>query len=127
MKKLVSLVLVFCGLLVNIAYAQPNTGADFFAGKWKVIIPNTPIGDLKRIYVLEKADNGLTGTVQDSTGKELYKCSNVEVEENEITLYYTASGIDANLKLTKKDKDHVSGILLDQFPAEGERIKNVKQ
>jgi len=119
--------ILFCLLFVNTAHAQSNTGADFFAGKWSVSIPGTPIGDLKRIYVLKKADNALSGTVQDSTGKELYKCSKVDVKDNEVTLYYTASGIDAYIKLTKKDKDHVTGMLLDQFPAEGERVKESKQ
>ena len=128
MKKLRSLVLVlFCLFLVNTSHAQANTGTDFFAGKWSVLIPGTPLGDLKRIYALKKTDNGLSGTVQDSTGKELYKCSKVDVKDNEVTIYYTASGIDAYMKLTKKDKDHVSGMLLDQFPAEGERIKEAKQ
>src|SRR6516162_8048521 len=128
MKKLTSLVLVlFCLFLVNTSHAQANTGADFFAGKWRVLIPGTPLGDLKRIYALKKTDNGLSGSVQDSTGKELYKFSKVDVKDNEVTIYYTASGIDAYMKLTKKDKDHVSGMLLDQFPAEGERIKEAKQ
>jgi hypothetical protein len=124
MKKLTSLVAVlFCLSLSNTLHAQSNSGADFFEGRWRVSIPGTPIGDLKRIYALKKADSGLSGVVQDSTGKELYKCSKVDVKENEVTIYYTASGIDAYIKLTKKDKDHVSGMVLDQYPAEGERIK----
>lgn len=110
-------------LLTSNARAQSKTGADFFAGKWKVEIPGTPYGDLKRIYVLEKTENILTGIVQDSTGKEITKCSRVEVKDNEVTLYYQAMGNDVSITLVKKDDDHVTGNVMGMFEAKGERIK----
>lgn len=103
--------------------AQSKAGADFFAGKWKVLVVGTPYGDLKRIYVLEKKDNTLTGVVQDSTGKEITKCSKVEVKDNEVTLYYQAMGNDVSITLIRKDDDHVTGSVLGMFDATGERIK----
>ena len=124
MKKINSIaigsLLLFLAVSTN---AQSKTGADFFAGKWKVLVTGTPYGDLKRIYVLEKSDNTLTGIVQDSTGKEITKCSKVEVKDNEVTLYYQAMGNDVNITLIKKDDDHVTGSVLGQFDAKGERIK----
>jgi len=124
MKKSASLVSVLLFvLMVGNTDAQTKAGPDFFVGKWKVFIPGTPIGDLKRIYVIDKMNNAFSGIVQDSTGKEISKCSKVEAKENEIILYYTVSGIDAYIKLTKKDEDHVSGLVLDNYPAEGERMK----
>ena len=124
MKKLNSIAIgsLFLFLAVG-ASAQSKPGADFFAGKWKVLITGTPYGDLKRIYVLEKNDNMLTGIVQDSTGKEITKCSKVEVKDNEVTLYYQAMGNDVSITLIKKDDDHVTGSVLGQFDAKGERIK----
>ena len=109
------------------AGAQSKTGADFFAGKWNVLITGTPYGDLKRVYILDKKDNGLAGTVLDSTGKEIAKCSKVDVKDNEITLYYTALGNDVNVALTKKDEDLVTGKALGMFDAKGERIKQLLQ
>jgi len=94
MKKLTVLAtgLLFLILSFN-ANAQTKTGADYFAGKWNVLITGTPYGDLKRIYILEKKDNGLAGTVLDgATGNELSKCSKVDVKDSEVTLYYTALG-----------------------------------
>jgi hypothetical protein len=124
MKKLNSIITGSLFLLLAIgANAQSKTGADFFAGKWKVLVTGTPYGDLKRIYVLEKNDNTLTGIVQDSTGKEITKCSKVEVKDNEVTLYYQAIGNDVSITLIKKDDDHVTGKVLDMFDAKGERIK----
>ena len=124
MKRLTILTAGFLSLVLSLtAYAQSKTGADFFAGKWKVLVTGTPYGDLKRIYVLDKKDNALTGIVQDSTGKEITKCSKVEVKDNEVTLYYQAMGNDVSITLIKKDDDHVTGSVLGQFDAKGERIK----
>jgi len=124
MKKLNSIAIGFLFLLLAVgANAQSKAGADFFTGKGKVLVTGTPYGDLKRIYVLEKSDNTLTGIVQDSTGKEITKCSKVEVKDNEVTLYYQAMGNDVSITLIKKDNDHVTGSVLGQFDANGERIK----
>ncbi len=124
MKKFISFATAsFFFLLSFTVNAQSRTGADFFAGKWKVLVTGTPYGDLKRIYVLEKSGNMLTGTVQDSTGKEITKCSKVEVKDNEVTLYYQAMGNDVSITLIRKDDDHVTGNVMGMFDANGERIK----
>jgi hypothetical protein len=124
MKKIISFTAGLFFLLLSFSTnAQSKTGADYFEGKWKVLVTGTPYGDLKRIYVLEKKDNTLTGIVQDSTGKEITKCSKVELKDNEVTLYYQAMGNDVSITLTKKDDDHVTGKVLDTFDASGERIK----
>jgi hypothetical protein len=124
MKKLSLLLAILPLVLLSfVAQAQSKTGADFFAGKWSALIAGTPYGDLKRIYVLEKKDNGLSGTVLDSTGKEVAKCSKVEVKDNELTLYYTAMGNDVSVVLSKKDEDHVAGSAMGMFDVKGERIK----
>lgn len=103
--------------------AQSKTGVEYFAGKWSVFIPGTPYGDLKRIYVLDKSGDGLTGIVQDGEGKEITKCSKVEVKDTEVTLYYQAQGTDISITLAKKDEDHVTGSVLGVLAATGERIK----
>ena len=124
MKKICSILtglflLLFC---LN-AGAQSKTGADYFAGKWKVLITGTPYGDLKRIYVLEKSGSALAGIVQDSTGAEVAKCSKVDVKDSEVTLYYHAMGNDVNITLIRKDDDHVTGSVMGAFEANGERVK----
>jgi hypothetical protein len=124
MTKLVSLFAGLGFLLTSATtHAQSKTGADFFAGKWSALIAGTPYGDLKRIYVLDKKDNGLSGTVLDFTGKEVAKCTKVDVKDNEVTLYYTALGNDVSVVLTKKDEDHVAGSAMGMFDVKGERIK----
>ena len=128
MKKLSSFLAgSFFLLLSGGIHAQSKTGADFFAGKWNMLITGTPYGDLKRVYVLEKKDNGFAGIVLDSTGKEISKCSKIEVKDTEVTLYYTAMGNDVSMVLTKKDDDHVTGSAMGMFNAKGERIKQLLQ
>ncbi|MBA4851421.1 hypothetical protein [Emticicia sp. BO119] len=128
MKKLstflAGLVFLLFSLQVN---AQTKNGVDYFEGKWKISIPGTPIGDLKRLIILEKKDNGLAGVVKDdATGTEIAKISKVEVKDNEVTIYYHANDIDAVLVMTRKDDDHITGNILEAYPLEGTRVKENK-
>jgi hypothetical protein len=129
MKKLIILISGLLFLVLSFrAQAQSKTGADFFAGKWNVLITGTPYGDLKRVYILEKKDNGLVGTVLDgATGKEISKCSKVDIQDDNITLYYQSLGNDVSMVLTKKDEDHVTGKVMGAFDAKGERVKQLLQ
>lgn len=130
MKKLIVLTSGLLFLVLSFrAQAQSKTGADFFAGKWNVLITGTPYGDLKRVYILEKKDNGLVGTVLDgATGKEISKCSKIDIQDDNITLYYQSRGNDASIVLTKKDDDHVTGKAMGTFEnAKGERVKQLLQ
>src|SRR4030095_12643734 len=125
MKKLMSLAAGLVCLLLSLGvHAQSKMGAYYLAGKWNVLITGTSYGDLRRVYVLDKKDKSLTGIVQDSTGKEIAKCSKVEVSENQVTLYYNSMGNDVSVVLAKKDEDHVTGSALGMFDVRGERIKS---
>jgi len=128
MKKLIT---VFTGLFFLLitfnSSAQSKTGADYYEGKWSVLLKGIPGGDSKLIFILNKKDTTITGIVQDTTGAEISKLSNVELKGDEITLYFTAQGYDVNLALKKKDDDHVTGNLMGMFEAEGERLKTIKQ
>jgi hypothetical protein len=128
MKKLT---IAFTGLfflLLSSSLNAQKVSADYFTGKWSVLVKGTPGGDSKMIFVLEKKDTTITGVVQDTTGAEITKLSKVELNGDEITLYFTAQGYDVNLVLKKKDDDHVTGSLIGMFDAEGERVKQpIKQ
>ncbi len=106
--------------------AQSKMGADYFKGKWSVLLKGTPNGDSKLILVLESRNDSITGVVNDTTGGEISKITKVELKDNEVTIYFTAEGYDVNLLLTKKDDDHVTGSLMSMFEAEGQRIKELK-
>ena len=114
---------LFLSLNVN---AQSKTNADYFAGKWSVIIKGTPNGDAKLFVLLEKKDTTMTGVVQDTTGTEISKISKVELTDSSVTVYFTTQGYDVNLLMQKKNDDHITGNMMNMFDAEGDRVKKSK-
>lgn len=127
MKKLSSL---FAGLfLLALSFnvnAQTSPGADYFAGKWDILIEGLPQGDPRMIIGMERKDGKLAGAVMDSTQKEITKITSVEEADKSVTVYFTTQGYDVNLVMEKKDEDHVSGSLMGMFEAKGVRIKETK-
>jgi hypothetical protein len=123
--------LIIGGLLISLlslnvnVYAQ--SPADYFVGKWKVVVKGTPNGDANMILVLEKKENSLIGVVQDESGNQITKIDKAELGEDSATFYFNAEGYNVTLVLTKADADHVTGNLLGMFEAEGERIIAPKQ
>jgi hypothetical protein len=106
--------------------AQTKTGAEYFAGKWSVLMKGMPGGDSKMVFVLEKKEATLTGVVQDTTGKELAKIEKVELAGDKATVYFNIQGYDVNLEMNKKDDDHITGSMMGMFDAEGDRVKASK-
>jgi len=123
MKKICFIFAGLFFLFLSINTKAQTSGADYFAGKWSILVKGTPGGDAKMLFVLQKKDSTLTGVVQDSTGKEMSKLDKVEVNGNAATVYFNAEGYDVNVVMNKKDEDHVTGSLMGMFDAEGERVK----
>ncbi|HEY4325017.1 MAG TPA: hypothetical protein VGN20_13560 [Mucilaginibacter sp.] len=125
MKKL-SLIfsIVFCTFLSITAKAQ--TAPDYFAGKWNVVVMGTPQGDAKMTFLLERKDGKLTGTVQDTTGKEISKITQIDEKDKTITAAFTVQSYDVTLMLEPIDDDHVKGNLMNMFDAKGVRVKESK-
>ena len=125
MKKLnVFLAGLFILVLSMGANAQSKAGADYFKGKWSVLLKGTPGGDAKMVFVLENRNDSIAGIVQDTTGAQVSVIASADLKDNEVTLYFNTQGYDVNLLLTKKDDDHANGSLMGMFEAEGERVKD---
>jgi hypothetical protein len=120
----------FIGLFILLSsvhvQAQSKTGADYFEGKWNVLVKGLPDGNTKMFFVLEKKDTTLTGVVQDSTGNQISKIDKAEISATSATVYFVAQGYDVNLLMNKKDDDHITGSLMGMFDAEGDRVKATK-
>lgn len=110
-------------ILASAASAQIKTGADYFLGKWNVLVKGLPDGDTKMIVNIEKKDTAFAGAISDSTGKEIAKFTKVEMKDTTVTVYFTAQGYDVDLRLNKKGDDHVYGNMMNMFDAEGDRVK----
>jgi hypothetical protein len=126
MKKFKSILIGSFLVLLAVGVKAQTATADYFAGKWSVLVKGLPNGDTKMFFLLEKKDTTMTGSVQDSTGTEIAKIDKVELNGNTATSYFSAQGYDVNLAMTKTDDDHVTGSLMGMFDAEGERVKAAK-
>ncbi|MBS1746697.1 MAG: hypothetical protein JST21_11060 [Bacteroidetes bacterium] len=127
-KKLSVLIAGVCFILLTYtAHAQSTTDADYFTGKWNVLVKGTPNGDAKMLVVLQKSDSTMTGVIQDTTGTDISKIDRVELNGDKIILYFNAQGYDVNLEMDKKDDDHITGNMMSLFDAEGERVKDAVQ
>jgi hypothetical protein len=108
------------------ANAQSNTGADYFAGKWNVLMKGLPDGDTKMFFVLEKKDTTLAGAVLDSVGTQIAKIDSVQITASTATIYFVAQSYNVNFLMNKKTDDHITGSLMGMFDAEGDRVKTTK-
>jgi hypothetical protein len=127
MKKLTVLIsMAFIFLFSTGAVAQTQTGADYFSGKWNMLLKGLPDGDTKVIVLLDKKDTSMAGSILDSNGVETAKFSKVELKSSEVTVYFTAQGYDVYLTMVKKDDDHVTGTMMGMFEAEGVRARQIK-
>jgi len=124
MKKLSLILTVVVALFLSLN-AKAQT-ADYYPGKWNVTVMGTPNGDAKMTFVLERKDGKLTGAVQDTTGKEMTKITQIDEKDKTITAAFTIQNYDVTLTLDPVDDDHVKGSLMGMFDAKGIRVKETK-
>jgi hypothetical protein len=121
MRKLTFIFTVAMALFLGLN-AKAQT-ADYFPGKWNVVILGTPNGDAKLTFVLDRKDGKLAGVVQDTTGKEMTKITQIDEKDKTITAAFTIQSYDVTLTLEPVDDDHVKGSLMGMFDARGIRVK----
>ena len=112
-------------LLLSISInAQAKTGADYFEGKWDVVVKGTPSGDAQMLLTLENVDGKPSGTISLDAQSEPQKLSSVTVSENSLTVYFSASGYDVFLTMKIIDDDHIDGTMMGMFTANG--VRNIE-
>ncbi|HTI60078.1 hypothetical protein [Mucilaginibacter sp.] len=116
--NLIALALVTMAVKVN-AQAPPN----YFVGKWSVLLKGLPQGDARLKFNIADSVGHLKGVMIDTTSNTETPLTNIEQENDKVTLYFTAQGYDVNLVLNKKDDDHATGSLMGMFDAVADRIK----
>ena len=121
MRKLTFILTVAMALFFGLN-AKAQT-ADYFPGKWNVVIMGTPNGDAKLTFVLERKDGKLAGVVQDTTGKEMTKITQIDEKDKTMTAAFTIQSYDVTLTMEPVDDDHVKGSLMGMFEAKGVRVK----
>lgn len=125
MKRLSFILTMAIGLFFSIS-AMAQTTKDYFVGKWKITVMGTPNGDNTALYVIDRKDGKLVGSLQDSTGKEVTKFTSVEEKDKSVTIAFTAQSYDVSLQLDPVDDDHVKGSMMGMFDVKGIRVKDGK-
>lgn len=117
---------LFLLLLSSTSNAQTAPAKDYFVAKWDLLMEGLPQGDPRLIVDLQRKDGKLTGTVLDSTKKEIAKITQVDETPTSVTVYFTAQDYDVNLAINKKDEDNVTANLMGMFEGKGIRMKETK-
>lgn len=125
MKKFKSGLIMVLALFIAFTAKSQKSGADYFLGKWNLLVKGLPDGDTKMSINLEKKDTAYVGAISDSTGKEISKFSKVELKDTTVTVFFTAQGYDVFVRLDKKGDDHVEGTMLEMFETVGDRAKKM--
>jgi hypothetical protein len=124
MKRTGLLITGFLLFIFSIAMnAQTKSDYDFFTGRWNIIVRNTPNGDVKMVVNIEKINDVVKATLNDSTGKELYKVTKTEIVNDLAYITFIGSqSSDVPLTLKKKDETSITGDIMGMFWIEGNRI-----
>lgn len=113
---------MFIFLMSFTVKAQEAPKADYFVGKWSVLVEGTPQGDAINAVVFERKDGKLTGSIL-SPGKAAPAIfSRVMEKEKSVTAYFSASGYDVYLVLDKVDDNSATGSMMDMFDAKATRV-----
>ncbi|MEA5427871.1 hypothetical protein [Arcicella lustrica] len=123
-KSIIILLTLFFGITLN-GLSQSTTPKDFFVGKWEFTVMGTPNGDAKFSTNLIRKDGKLTGELSDPTNptKEKIAITKIEDSADKITIYFTSSGYDVNLEMSKTDENTLKGSMMGMFDAKGIRLK----
>lgn len=123
-KSIIILLTLFFGITLN-GFSQSTTPKDFFVGKWEFTVMGTPNGDAKFSTNLIRKDGKLTGELSDPTNptKEKIAITKIEDSADKITIYFTSSGYDVNLEMSKTDENTLKGSMMGMFDAKGIRLK----
>ena len=120
--------LILAGLialvLISTKTQAQTTAANYFIGKWDVLLKGLPQGDTHMLINLTDSAGTAKGVLVDTTAAQKdIPMTKIEQAPDTITLYFTAQGYDVSLTLKKKDDDHATGSLMGMFDAVAERVK----
>jgi hypothetical protein len=123
MKKFNLTLAALMAFVLIAAKANAQT-ANYFIGKWDVLVKGLPQGDTHMLFNLTDSAGQAKGALLDTTAahKDI-PMTKIEQAPDTITLYFSAQGYDVSLTLKKKDDDHATGSLMGMFDAVADRVK----
>jgi len=125
MKKVsILLFVLFAGITFQ-GLSQITAPADFFAGKWEILVSGTPNGDVTLVADLVRKDGKLTGELASPSDPSLkLPITKVEESADRLSIYFDSSQAgEIAIDLTKVDDDNLAGSLMSNFDAKAKRVK----
>jgi hypothetical protein len=110
MKASLLLVALFLGISLA-GFSQTNP-TDFYAGKWEIMIRNSPRGDIKYLTDLVRKEGKLTGEL---VGEEDDKRPITKIEESDKTLkvyFMSSQGGEISIDFEKVDDNILRGLIM---------------
>lgn len=92
---------------------------DTFIGKWMTVVPDTPIGDVKAVFVISKDKKGNFTAKAD----EGYTVQKVTVTDDTLTIVADTEGHFCEIILKIVDEDNLKGTAMEQYEMTATRIK----
>ena len=123
MKKLTTLIVGVCALMIISVSAKAQSNTDFFVGKWDILVKGTPQGDVNMKVNFEKKDGKLVGTMVNPETQKEEPFNKLDTTEKGIIVYFSAQGYDVDMSLEKQDDDHVIGSVMNMLEVTGVRVK----
>lgn len=121
MKNLNIIWFLICFSLIS--FGAKAQDSDYFVGQWEVTVQDTPNGTVKVLLSLERVEGKLTGKFADVVTNRETSITQINEQENSVTLYFFAEGYDLYLTLKPEGEDKISGTLADSFIVSGQRVK----
>ncbi len=124
-KTVIFFIVLFFGIALNSFSQTANTPADFYVGKWEIIIIGTPNGDAKMITTISRKDGKLVGEMTNPAEPTTpaNPLTSVEEADGKMTIFFSTSGYDLSIPFEKVDTDNLKGKLMDMFDVTAKRVK----
>ena len=125
MKKVSVILMALILGLATKGFSQAAASNPFFEGKWEFLVVGTPQGDIKFTTELLRKDGKLTGELSTPADANAPKIAITSIDESAegIVIFFSASGYDLDLNLTKVDDTNLKGMMFNMFEAKGLRVK----
>lgn len=127
MKTIFITALMLCTMgTATVSAATKNNAAieqvqdkNTFIGKWMTVVPDTPIGDVKAVFTIEKDKKGNLTAKAD----EGYTVQKVTATDDTITIVADTEGHYCEIILKIVDEDSLKGTAMEQYEMTATRIK----
>ena len=112
-KTLFVTAILFLRIALN-GFSQETKPADFFAGKWEILVTGSPRGDVRFKTNLIRKDGKLTGDLLNMDDeKDVKPITKIEETANKILIFFNSQQAgELGIELEKVDDNNLKGSVM---------------